>query len=125
MRYLAALLPLVLLASPTPAGRLADPEFRGPTGSATPNLASAPDGSVVLTWLEPAGQGHALRFAVRRNGSWGAPGTIAAGRPFFVNWADFASLVVTPDNRWVVHWLERTAEKTDAYHVMPPRTCAA
>jgi len=36
---------------------------------------------------------------------------------FFVNWADFPSGIETPDGRWVVHWLEKTAAKSYAYHV--------
>lgn len=94
-------------------------EFAGPPGSGKPNLAVGRDGRVILTWLEPTtANRHALRFAVRAGGQWSAPATIRESDRFFVNWADFPSLVETADGQWVVHWLEKTVAKPYAYHVM-------
>ena len=112
------MLPLLLLA-----GALAlapdSVEFAGAPGSGKPNLAVGRDGRVILTWLEPAGPDrHALRFAVRTGGRWSAPITIRESERFFVNWADFPSLVETEDGQWVVHFLEKTVAKPYAYHVM-------
>ncbi len=93
-------------------------EFRGPPGSGEPNLFSAGDEQAILTWLEPAGgETYALRFAVREAGIWSVPRTIVESDRFFVNWADFPSLVELIDGRWLVHWPERVAETTYAYHV--------
>jgi hypothetical protein len=73
----------------------------------------------VLTWHEPvAGERHALRFAVRSAGTWSAPATIRESERFFVNWADFPSLLETGSGLWLVHWLEKTAARPYAYHVM-------
>lgn len=89
-----------------------------PAGSGEPNLALAPDGTPVLTWLEPVnGTGHALRWAVRRRGTWSEPRTILESDSFFVNWADFPSLVALPNGAWIVHWLARVPGGTYAYHV--------
>ena len=112
------MLPLLLLA-----GALAlapdSVEFAGAPGSGKPNLAVGRDGRVILTWLEPAGADrHALRVAVRAGGKWSAPATIRESERFFVNWADFPSLVETEDGQWVVHFLEKTVAKPYAYHVM-------
>jgi hypothetical protein len=94
-------------------------EFSGPPGSGKPSLAVGQGGRVILTWLEPTTTDrHALRFAVRSNGRWSAPATIRESDRFFVNWADFPSLVETTDGQWVVHWLEKTVAKPYAYHVM-------
>jgi len=112
---------LLLFATGAHSGAApADPvEFRGPPGSVTPNLAVGRDGRVLLTWLEPIAEGrHALRLAVRQGGRWTPPQTIRESDRFFVNWADFASLVETVDGQWVVHWLEKTEAKPYAYHVM-------
>lgn len=119
MRTASRRLPLVLLS--VLAGACHQPsgvDFTAPPGSRTPSLAQARDGSPILTWFEPAGDGHRLQVALRRNGAWTPPRTVAAGRPFFVNWADFPSLAVATDGRWTVHWLERTAPSSYAYHVM-------
>src|SRR5262245_41759050 len=63
-------------------------------GSGEPNLAVGPDGRVLLSWIEPAGEGaHGLRFSARTTGgAWSAPQTIATGPGWFVNWADFPSV---------------------------------
>lgn len=89
-----------------------------PAGSGEPNLALAPSGTPVLTWLEPVnGTGHALRWAVRHGGTWSEPRTILESDSFFVNWADFPSLVALPNGAWIVHWLARVPGGTYAYHV--------
>lgn len=94
-------------------------EFAGPPGSGKPSLAVGRDGRVILTWLEPTtAERYALRYAVRTSGRWSAPATIRESDRFFVNWADFPSLVETRDGQWVAHWLEKTAAKPYAYHVM-------
>lgn len=93
-------------------------EFRGPPGTVTPNLAAGANGRTILTWLEPDPSGSAtLRFATRTGGRWSAPGTILTSDRFFVNWADFPSLIETADGQWVVHFLEKTEAKPYAYHV--------
>lgn len=86
-------------------------------GSAEPNLAIGPDGKAYLTWLEPADSGHALRFSVFDGARWTPARTIARGRDFFVNWADFPSLEVLDGGRLAAHWLQRTGRGTYAYGV--------
>jgi hypothetical protein len=94
-------------------------EFSGPAGSGKTFLASGPAGEAILTWFEPVPEERAaLKVAIRRDGAWSAPRTVAEHDRFFVNWADFPSLVVTTDGRWVTHWLEKTAARPYAYHVM-------
>ncbi|MGH7545269.1 MAG: sialidase family protein [Gemmatimonadota bacterium] len=93
-------------------------EFAGPPGSGESNLAVAADGSVLLTWLEPiAGECFALRFAVRDARVWTPPRTIRESNSFFVNWADFPSIVELPDGVWAVHWLQKVPGSVYAYHV--------
>ena len=49
-------------------------------GSGEPNLALAPDGSMLLSWTERDGEGYRLEFARRQNGGdWSAPREIAHG----------------------------------------------
>jgi hypothetical protein len=93
-------------------------DFAGPPGSTRPSLTATPSGGLLLSWFEPAGTGrHALRVAVRQGGRWSPPATALESDRFFVNWADFPSAVETATGEWVVHWLEKTAEKPYAYHV--------
>ena len=67
-------------------------------GSGEPNLHATASGDVFLTWVEPGLETkHALRFARLEDQAWSAPQTIAEGDDWFVNWADFPSLVALDD----------------------------
>ncbi len=89
-----------------------------------PNLSTAPDGSTLLSWIEPlpAG-GHALMFSRRSvEGVWSTPGVIAQGDDWFVNWADFPALVELGDGTLVAHWLQKSGPSTYAYDVLVSRS---
>jgi hypothetical protein len=87
-------------------------------GSGEANLAVAPDGRVLLSWIEPAGAGHALRFAaLGPEGRFGEARGVAEGTRWFANFADFPALAATPDGTFYAHWLERTGAKAYAYGV--------
>lgn len=87
-------------------------------GSGEPNLYAASDGRVFLTWIEPADyKGHRLRFAIRDGGNWSEPRTIAEGVNWFVNWADFPSLVALQDGALVAHWLVKGSPDSHAYDI--------
>ena len=92
-------------------------------GSIGPNLSVAPDGRVLLSWIERLGDGrHALRFAVKQGDGWSAPRVIAEGADWFVNWADFPSIVALPDGSLAAHWLVKSAAATYAYDVRIARS---
>ena len=103
----------------TPAASAApEIEFSRAAGSGEPFLTRTADGAAVLTWLERvAERRHALRFSVRSGGRWSEPRTIVESDSFFVNWADFPSLVALADGSWIVHWLARVPGGVYAYHV--------
>ena len=44
-----------------------------------PNLTVGADGKLYLSWLEPAGEAHALRFAAWEGGGWSEPRQVASG----------------------------------------------
>jgi hypothetical protein len=114
------LLPLlgVLACTRTPAPPAATLDFSAPEGSAEPSLSAVPTGGLLATWFEPRGSGRfALRIATRREEGWSVPVTVVERGDFFVNWADFPSAVETSDGAWVVHWLQKTATKSYAYHI--------
>jgi hypothetical protein len=92
------------------------PEVAAP-GSAEPNLVVSTDGIVVMSWLEPSGEGVALRFATLSNDSWSIPTTVARGDNWFVNWADFPSVVPIDESLWAAHWLAKRAGSTYAYDI--------
>jgi hypothetical protein len=91
------------------------PSPAGPD-SGEPFLAAA-NGEIVMSWLEKSSGGHALKHS-RWNGEWSESQTVISGVPFFVNWADFPSILPISGNRIVAHWLEKKGEGTYAYFVM-------
>lgn len=117
IRFGHTLTALLLACAP---GNPAPPtvELSLPAGSGEASLTRTRDGDAVLTWLAPqGGRTHALRVAVRSAGRWSEPRTIVTSDSFFVNWADFPSLVALNDGSWVVHWLARVPGGVYAYHV--------
>jgi hypothetical protein len=122
------LLPIALLALAIPACRNSDrtddwlgtvTEVANPAGSGSryPHLATTADGAV-LSWLQPtAAGGFALQHASWRAGAWSPVGTIASGDGWFVNWADFPSVVPLSPRIWAGHWLEQRPGNVYSYDV--------
>ena len=94
---------------PSPAG----------VGARFPNLAVAGKDVAVMSWLEPATDGaFRLRHAsFAGNGSWTVPTTVAEGKDWFVNWADFPSVVPVDETNWAAHWLQQKPGSVYSYDV--------
>ena len=115
--------------SPTDGAPISARETAAPAapGSGQPFLTAAPAaGGAWMSWTEPViGGGHRVAAAYfdgggegandiagsaggvgGTDGRWGTPVTIARGRDFFVNWADFPSIHVFGE-LLVAHWLQR------------------
>ena len=82
-------------------------------GAAEPHLTALKDGALAMSWLEAG----ALKFATYRNGKWSAPRTIAQRSDFFVNWADFPSIVEDAKGTLFAHWLQKRGKGTYSYDV--------
>ncbi|MBM3762077.1 MAG: exo-alpha-sialidase [Acidobacteria bacterium] len=77
--------------------------------SGMPFLVSAPNGNIYLSYIDYLGaDGHALRFTTFDGKQWSRPETIAEGKNWFINWADFPSLAIEPDGNLLAHWLTRS-----------------
>jgi len=86
-------------------------------GSAEPHLALTPGGQVVMSWLETQGDDAVLRVSTLHDHSWQTPVTVTRGDNWFVNWADFPSVVPVSDTVWAAHWLVRTSGGVYSYDV--------
>ncbi|TDJ14465.1 MAG: exo-alpha-sialidase, partial [Gammaproteobacteria bacterium] len=82
-----------------------------------PNIAIGTDGTVVLSWIEQEGGGDALRFAVFEDEEWRNTRTVVSGDNWFVNWADFPSVVPIAESWWAAHWLVRREAGGYAYDI--------
>lgn len=112
----------IVLAACTQSGSELDVEIRrlppiALAGSAEPHLAIGSRQDVVLSWLEPGEDGVALRFSTLDPSGWTAARTITQGDNWFVNWADFPSVVPIREDLWAAHWLVRRSGNPYAYDV--------
>jgi len=90
----------------------------GEPGSRYPHLAVAADDTVVVSWLQPAGdRRHELRYAALQGSAWTRASSAAAGDDWFVNWADFPSVVPGPDKLLAAHWLQQRPGHAYSYDV--------
>ncbi len=109
MRLVLIMLPVaILMACAEPIFELQESvELISPAGSssAQPHLSVSSDNQVILSWLEPMGNQDALKFSTIDGGSWSQPKTLASGSNWFVNWADFPSVVPINGALWAAHWL--------------------
>jgi len=105
----------MVLASPPPVAEIGAPASGG---SGEPFLFAMRDG-LLLSWLEsvPNTKDSALRFSIYRAGQWSAPRTVVQRSDFFVNWADFPSIVEDANGVLFAHWLQKSGDSGYAYDV--------
>ncbi len=98
-----------------PDGEVAVP---ADSGAVAPRLSLGPDGTPLLSWVEPTATGHALRAARWTGAGWAAAETVAQGDDWFVNWADTPGVIAFADGRPLAHTLPRHPDGGDyAYDV--------
>lgn len=84
----------------------------------TPHLAVTADDIAVMSWMAPTdGEGYALNFATLGPDGWSAPSRVAEGRNWFINSADFPSVVPITAEHWAAHWLVRREGGTYSYNI--------
>lgn len=113
----SAVLALAACQAPENDGVLLELDVAAGPESLAPRLDVPADRAPVLSWLEPAGEGHALRFARFVKGGFSEPLTAATGEDWFANWADTPSVIALPDGRLAAHWLAKSGPGTYSYDI--------
>lgn len=92
-------------------------EFETVQPSSLPHLTTAPNGDIYLSWIEK-GEHNAttLKYSKLDGNKWSESQSIATGDDWFVNWADFPSLMVNGE-QMAAHWLQKSEEGTYDYDV--------
>jgi hypothetical protein len=86
--------------------------------SREPDLYATHDGRVILNWVEKVtDKRYALRFAILDENGWSEAQTASQGENWFINWADFPSLIALRNGTLAAHWLSKSASATYAYDV--------
>lgn len=97
----------------------------GSIGSMAPDLSLAPDGRLLLSWINrQPGRRNALQFnTYTREGVWQSqPRTIAVGRSLVANWADVPHVRATPDGALWVQWLQADTQSPSGYDAVLARS---
>jgi hypothetical protein len=85
--------------------------------SREPELTPAQNG-VILSWVEKLDEKrYALRASTLEANGWSETRTIAEGENWFVNWADFPSVIALNDGTLAAHWLVKSGKGAYAYDV--------
>ena len=94
-------------------------KFPNPTSqkSSYPSLFS--NGSeLYMSWItENNDQTHSLNYARYSNSNWSKTTTIASDSTWFVNWADFPTIIADSDGPIAANWLRLTETRPLAYDI--------
>jgi hypothetical protein len=86
--------------------------------SREPELTPTQNNGVILSWVEMVGDGrYALRASTLGANGWSETRTVAEGENWFINWADFPSVIALNDGTLAAHWLVKSGKGTYAYDV--------
>jgi hypothetical protein len=117
MRLLLALL-LIMTCSFCHAVQIERLPFASGERAGQPSVTVDPREGFVVTWQERIDSGSALRYSViDADGSERRRGTVVTGDDWFINGADFPSLVVLDNGDWVTFFLQKTSPGTYSYAV--------
>ena len=117
MRPIASLAFALLSGVALAAAPATDWPLPAATPAAQPSLV-ATDAGLLLSWIEPDGEGHVLRYAIDPGEGFGDALTIARGTRWFVNWADVPAVSRLPDGRMAAFLLRKNADAPYAYDVL-------
>lgn len=70
-----------------------------------------------MSWLEEGNSIHHLKYSVFEEDSWTEPQTIASDSTWFINWADYPSIIAQNGEPVAAHWLNKVPGGTYAYHI--------
>ncbi len=75
--------------------------------------------AIYMSWIShhPENNTNSLNYARFSDGKWNQPTQIAEDSSWFVNWADFPSLIANNERPVASHWLDKIPGGTYAYNV--------
>lgn len=84
--------------------------------SSEPFLFTDKDGTVYMSWIEKGDEISTFKFSRLQNANWSTPVTIANGKTWVINWADYP-MIAANGKQLVAHFLNRSGENEEAYDV--------
>lgn len=88
------------------------------SGSRYPNLYQDDSGTITISWISGIEEDvYVTEFATYSEQGWSESKTVALRRDYFVNWADFPSVVSKDGEVVAAHWLRKIEGGSYAYNV--------
>lgn len=84
---------------------------------AEPYLFTDKNGLVYLSWIEKIGKQSTLKYSSFLSDTWSEPVTIASGKNWFVNWADYPAITSDGNKNLLAHFLEKSDTAKFTYDV--------
>ncbi|MEQ9310469.1 MAG: hypothetical protein RLN90_13525 [Balneolaceae bacterium] len=93
--------------------------IENPTGvnSSLPRLYSDNTGVIFMSWVEQNEKIATLFYSKFLNNSWSDPFQVNYSNEWFVNWADFPSIVANNGSLLAAHWLKKIPGNTYSYNI--------
>ncbi|MCP9292665.1 hypothetical protein [Gracilimonas sediminicola] len=85
--------------------------------SSLPSLYTDNTGTVFMSWVEEKEQLAELKYATLVNSTWSEASVISADSTWFLNWADYPSIIGKDGQPMAAHWLNKKPGGTYAYDV--------
>ncbi len=118
MRYLTLSLILIVLGCSKPE-TFTFHEIDSPSKSnaSLPNLFTDNTGIVFMSWVESKDDSSTLFYSTLKETEWSDGTTIQSSNSWFVNWADFPSIIAQNGKAMAAHWLNKKPGSSYSYDV--------
>ena len=119
MRFLILSFIFITVLSCSSDNNLTLKEFDSPAGSnaSLPRLFTDNSGKVFMSWVESKSDTTSLYYSTLNNHEWSSPELISKSSNWFVNWADYPSIIARNGEPIAAHWLQKVPGGTYAYNV--------
>ncbi|MTI88063.1 MAG: hypothetical protein FH748_08855 [Balneolaceae bacterium] len=87
------------------------------SNSSFPRLTTDNTGTVFMSWVEEKDNIATLKYASFQEQSWKSAEEIASDSSWFVNWADFPTIVSQNGKPMAVHWLKKVPGNAYSYNI--------
>lgn len=85
--------------------------------SSLPYLYTDNSGKIFMSWVEENNNMAELKYATYDNSNWSEPSLISSDSTWFLNWADYPSIIGKNGKPLAAHWLNKKPGGTYAYDI--------
>lgn len=86
-------------------------------GASLPRLFTDNSGSLFMSWVNTRNGEHALYYSRFEDTEWSEPRAVVTDSSWFVNWADFPSVITENGKPVAAHWLKKIPGNTYSYNI--------